>query len=254
MPNSIAGRVALVTGGSKGIGRGIVEVLASHGARVALTSRQAATAAQVATEIGAGCIGLGADVTRSADLVTACAQTARHFGALDILVVNAGIFPMAPIEVMTSADWDETLDTNLKSTFLAVQAALPHLKQSDQARIILTSSITGPVTGYPGWAHYAASKAGQLGFMRSAALELVRHGITVNAVLPGNILTEGFAADGPDYLAEMTAAIPMRRLGHPQDIGHAVAYFASRGAGFVTGQTLIVDGGQVLPEGRGALA
>jgi 3-oxoacyl-[acyl-carrier protein] reductase len=130
---------------------------------------------------------------------------------------------------------------------------LPYLKQSDQGRIVLTSSITGPVTGYPGWTHYGASKAGQLGFMRSAAIELARYGITVNAVLPGNIVTEGLVAEGEAYGEAMVASIPMRRLGSVDDIAHAALYFASREAGYVTGQTLIVDGGQVLPESLAAL-
>jgi 3-oxoacyl-[acyl-carrier protein] reductase len=118
---------------------------------------------------------------------------------------------------------------------------------------VLTSSITGPVTGFPGWTHYGASKSGQLGFMRTACLELARYGITVNAVMPGNIVTEGLEGLGADYFETMAASIPLKRLGSVDDIGNAAVYFASREAGYVTGQTIIVDGGQILPESLEAL-
>ena len=113
--------------------------------------------------------------------------------------------------------------------------------------------ITGPITGYPGWSHYGASKAGQLGFIRTAAIELAPHNITVNAVLPGNILTEGVEALGPDYMAKMTSAIPARRLGSVEDVAYAALFLASDEAGFISGQTIVVDGGQVLPESHMAL-
>jgi len=119
---------------------------------------------------------------------------------------------------------------------------------------VLTSSITGPLTGYPGWSHYGATKAGMLGFMRTAALELARFKITINAVLPGNVLTEGVRDLGQDYINATTASIPLKRLGTVEEIGHAVAFLASEEAGFITGQTLVVDGGQTLPESLQALA
>ncbi len=113
---------------------------------------------------------------------------------------------------------------------------------------MITSSITGPITGFPGWSHYGASKAGQLGFIRTAAIELAKYGITVNAVMPGNILTEGLEDMGDDYLTQMASSIPLKRLGSVEDIANAMLYFASEEAGYVTGQTIVVDGGQVLPE------
>jgi 3-oxoacyl-[acyl-carrier protein] reductase len=131
---------------------------------------------------------------------------------------------------------------------------VPYLKKSNQGRIIITSSITGPITGFPGWTHYGATKAGQLGFMRTACIELAKHGITVNAVMPGNIITEGLAGLGEDYLKTMAASIPLKRLGTVEDIGYAALYFASREASYVTGQSIIVDGGQILPESLEALA
>ena len=128
------------------------------------------------------------------------------------------------------------------------------LKKTGQGRIVITSSITGPVTGYPGWTHYGATKAGQLGFMRTACIELAKYGITVNAVMPGNVKTEGLADLGADYEASMAASIPLKRLGSVEDVGNAALYFASREAGYVTGQTIVVDGGQITPESLEALA
>ncbi len=181
------------------------------------------------------------------------AAAVQRFGGLDVLCANAGIFPDARLETMTEADLDTVLATNVKGTFFAVQAAMEALTVSGHGRVILTSSITGPVTGFPGWSHYGASKAAQLGFMRTAAIELAGRGITVNAVLPGNIATEGLADLGPQYRATMEASIPMKRLGEVDDIGNAALFFATDEAGYVTGQALVVDGGQILPESLEAL-
>jgi 3-oxoacyl-[acyl-carrier protein] reductase len=183
----------------------------------------------------------------------AAAAVEAH-GGIDILCANAGILPAAKLDAMTEADFDLVLDTNLKGTFLTVSACLPAMQANRSGRIILTSSITGPVTGFPGWSHYGASKAGQLGFMRTAAIELARDGITVNAILPGNIATEGLAAMGEEYIRGMEASIPMRRLGAVADIGNAALFFASDEAAYITGQSLVVDGGQILPESLSAVS
>jgi len=254
MSSSLKGRSVLVTGGSKGIGKGIAQVFAEAGAKVAIVARHLDQAEAAAASIGHGAYGLAGDVTSLESMEAAMLAAVRHSGGLDVLCANAGIFPQAKLEEMTSDQWDEVIDTNLKGTFHSVRAALPHLKQSDQGRIVLTSSITGAVTGYPGWSHYGASKAGQLGFMRTACIELAKYGITVNAVLPGNIVTEGLDGMGAEYQASMAASVPLKRLGTVADIGHAALYFASREAGYVTGQTIIVDGGQILPESLEALA
>ena len=253
MSQSLKGRSVLVTGGSKGIGKGIARVFAGAGAKVAIVSRHADQAEAAAREIGHGAIGLAGDVTSLASMEAAMKAAARN-GGLDVLCANAGIFPPAKLEDMTPEQWDEVMDTNLKGTFLTVRAAIPYLKASDQGRIVITSSITGPVTGYPGWTHYGATKAGQLGFMRTACIELAKYGITVNAVMPGNIVTEGLAGMGEEYQRSMAASVPLKRLGTVEDIGHAALYFASKEAAYVTGQTIIVDGGQILPESLEALA
>jgi 3-oxoacyl-[acyl-carrier protein] reductase len=256
MLTSIEGRSVIVTGASKGIGKGIARVFAHQGARVLIAARNLSQAEAAAAEIqssGAQVSAVAADVSRMEDNVR-MAQTAidRH-GGIDILCCNAGIFPAAKLLEMSEADWDQVLDVNLKGTFLSVKACLPALKARGKGRIVITSSITGPITGYPGWSHYGASKAGQLGFIRTAAIELAPHNITVNAVLPGNILTEGVEALGPDYMAKMTSAIPARRLGSVEDVAYAALFLASDEAGFISGQTIVVDGGQVLPESHMAL-
>ena len=254
MTQSLNNRSVAVTGGSKGIGKGIARVFAAAGAKLAIIARNADAANAAAQDIGHGAFGITGDVTSKASMEKTMAEIARRNGGLDVLCANAGIFPPARLEEMTEAQWDEVQNTNLKGTFLSVQAAIPFLKKSNQGRIVITSSITGPVTGFPGWTHYGSTKAGQLGFMRTAAIELAKYGITVNAVMPGNILTEGLIEMGEAYQNAMANSIPLKKLGTVDDIGHAALYFASKEAGYVTGQTIIVDGGQILPESLDALA
>jgi 3-oxoacyl-[acyl-carrier protein] reductase len=257
MFNSLKGRSVIVTGASKGIGRGIARRFGLAGCNVMVVSRNVREAAGVADEImaaGGSALALAADVTRQADMRAMADAACENFGGIDILCANAGIFPASPLAAMTEADFDLVLGTNLKGTFLAVSACLPAMKDKKSGRIILTSSITGPVTGYTGWSHYGASKAGQLGFMRTAAIELAPYGITVNAVLPGNIATEGLAGLGEEYRRTMEASVPMRRLGSVTDIANAALFFASDEAAYITGQSLVIDGGQILPESLAAMA
>jgi 3-oxoacyl-[acyl-carrier protein] reductase len=256
MLSSIAGRSVIVTGGTKGIGQGIARVFARKGARVLLVGRDADRAESVARAIrdeGGSASAVAADISDPAAVERMAATACERHGGVDILCANAGIFPAARLLEMSLENWNEVLAVNLTSAFLCVRACLPALARSGHGRVILTSSITGPITGYPGWAHYGASKAGQLGFMRTAALELSPQGITINAVLPGNIRTAGLDDLGEDYIAGMAASIPQRRLGSPEDIAHAALFFASDEAAYITGQTLVVDGGQVLPESPMAL-
>jgi len=254
---SIAGRSAIVTGATKGIGKGIAGVLAAAGVNVLITGRNEDDAKRTVDELsalGGGSVayvlGNVADASSCAEM--AAAAVAKH-GGIDILCANAGIFPDSKLATMSVSDMELVLDTNIKGTLLSVQACIPELARSGRGRVILTSSITGPITGYPGWSHYGASKAAQLGFMRTAAIELAPMGITVNAVLPGNVMTEGLADLGEDYIRSMEMSIPQRRLGSVQDIGNAALFFASDEAAYITGQALAVDGGQILPESLAAL-
>ena len=257
MFSSLKDKSVVVTGGSKGIGKGIARVFAKSGCRVLILARhedQAKACADELIKAGGTAAAFAADVTDLKSMERAADFAVKTHGGIDVLCANAGIFPQVKIEEMSSEIWDVTVDTTLKGTFLSVKACVPALKKSSQGRVILTSSITGPVTGFPGWTHYGATKAGQLGFMRTACIELAKYGITVNAVLPGNVATEGLADLGPDYEKTMAASIPLKRLGTVEDIGYAALYLATKEAGYVTGQTIIVDGGQIAPESLEALA
>lgn len=256
MLTPITGRVTIVTGASRGIGRGIAQAFTAQGARVLVVARDGTAAEAVAQELTAqgGTASAYACDVADADGVQAMAAAAdERYGGIDILCANAGIFPAARLGEMTVAQWDEVLGTNLKGTFLAMSACLPAMRRRGRGRVIITSSITGPITGYPGWTHYAASKAGQLGFMRTAAIELAPSNITVNAILPGNILTEGLEAMGDDYQRQMAASIPLRRLGSIADVANTALFLGSDEASYITGQGIVVDGGQVLPESLAAL-
>lgn len=249
----LQGKTVIVTGASRGIGKGIALRFAAAGLNTVVVSRSLAEAEAVAAQAGAQAIGVAADVSTPEGCAAMVAAAVARFGGVDILCANAGIFPAAKLAEMTGTDFDHVISTNLKSTFLSVQAVLPEMEKRGQGRVVITSSITGPITGYPGWSHYGASKAGQLGFMRTAAIELAPKRITVNAVMPGNIATEGLDGMGADYIAGMEAAIPQKRLGSVADIANAALFLASNEAAYITGQTIVVDGGQVLPESPAAL-
>jgi 3-oxoacyl-[acyl-carrier protein] reductase len=256
MLNSIEGRSVIVTGASKGIGKGIARVFADKGAHVLIVARNIGPAEATANEIRAAdgkASALAADVSNWPDAQRIASEAKAQFGGIDILCANAGVFPAAKLHELTAEAWDEVLGINLKGTFLTIKACLPAMKAKRKGRIVVTSSITGPITGYPGWTHYGASKAGQLGFIHTAAIELAPHDITINAVMPGNIKTEGLDGLGAEYLGKMTASIPMKRLGSVDDIAYAALFFASDEAAYITGQTLVIDGGQVLPESLMAL-
>jgi 3-oxoacyl-[acyl-carrier protein] reductase len=255
---SVEGKSVLVTGGSKGIGRGIAAVFATAGAHVAIAARSRESVDSAVADLdglGTGkVLGVAVDVSDKDSCTAMAKAVVDAFGGLDVLCANAGIFPDAPLQTMSPQQLTEVLDINVKGNIYSVQACLDALMRSGRGRVILTSSITGPITGLPGWSHYGASKAAQLGFMRSAAIELAPHRITVNAVLPGNILTEGLKELGEEYLAGMTRAIPAGALGTPEDIGHVAAFLASDEASYLTGQAIAVDGGQVLPESPDAVS
>jgi 3-oxoacyl-[acyl-carrier protein] reductase len=246
-----------VTGGSKGIGKGIARAFVRQGAHVLIAARDETALRAAAEELGADAEGTvetaTADVARVEDCRRLAETAIERFGRIDVLCANAGIFPDKPLAELTEADVDDVLACNLKGTIFSVQACLDALGASGHGRVVVTSSITGPITGYPGWSHYGASKAAQLGFLRTAAIELAPRRITINAIMPGNIATEGLDDMGEDYIRGMEAAIPQHRLGSVDDIGNAALFFASEEAGYITGQTLVVDGGQVLPESPAAL-
>jgi 3-oxoacyl-[acyl-carrier protein] reductase len=247
---SLAGHTAIVTGASRGIGRGIATTFSGLGANVIVFARSQPALDEIAAQLPAHrTVAVAGDVTSAEDLQHALDTAGERFGRLDILCHCAGIYPLAPIEEIDMEGWRSVIDTNLTSTFLAVKTCMPVMREQDYGRIVLISSITGSRTGYPGLSHYSAAKAGMSGFMRTAALELAPFHITINGIEPGSIRTEGLAGLGEDAIKSMVKHIPIGSLGD-DDIAHTAAFLASDAARFITGQTVIVDGGQTLPEFR----
>lgn len=253
MLTSLKGKSVIVTGGSKGIGRGIATVFARQGANVTITARGEEALKSAASEIEGNVSYEICDVSDWDSVQAMVGNVAAKRGGIDVMCANAGAFPQTKIVDMDPTEWDGVMATNLRSSFLCVKAAIPHFEKAGKGRVVLTSSITGPVTGFPGWAHYGASKSGQLGFLKTAAMELSRYNTTINAVMPGNIYTEGLQDLGQEYLDTMAASIPLKRLGNVEDIGNAALFFASDEAAYITGQQIVVDGGQIIPESLEAI-
>jgi 3-oxoacyl-[acyl-carrier protein] reductase len=248
---TLADQVAVITGAARGIGRGIASVLAAEGAQVVVVDIDTDLGEAAASELrarGSAALAISADVTDRVSVDAMVAEVTAELGRVDIVAANAGIYPFAELTTMDEEMWDRVMDLNVGGAVRTIQACLPSMIERGYGRVVLTSSITGPVTGQPGFAHYGASKAAMLGFMRSAAVELARTGVTVNAVMPGNVSTPGFADTSDDHQRRMLSSIPMGRYAEPEEVGWAVRFLASPEAGYITGQTLIVDGGQVLPE------
>jgi len=246
------GQFAIVTGAGRGIGRAIANVYAREGAAVLCVDKDEETARRTAAEIAATGVrgeAVRADLTVEADVEAAIAAASDRFGRIDVLTHNAGIYPSATLAELDRAGWDHVQAVNVTSLFLLVKAVLPQMKAQGGGRITVTSSITGNRTAIPGLTHYAASKAALNGFIRSAALELAPYRIAVNGVEPGTALTEGVRQlMNQAEIDEVAKGVPLRRLADPEDIAHAHLYLASSEASYVTGQTIIVDGGLILPE------
>lgn len=251
-PFGLQDKVALVTGGSRGIGAAVVEAFALAGARVLIVSRDVGQGQRLVSELTAQGLlvqALACDIGSKSECARAVAQAHQAFGALDIVVHNAATNPWMSVDAMTEEALEQTLAVNLKACFWLLQAAAPGFRERRAGRMLVTSSVTGPRVAMPNSAHYAASKAGVNGFIRSAALEYARDGITVNGVEPGYIAKQGGSLlSDPVRAARIARYIPAGELGRPQDIAYAMLYLASPAARYVTGQTLVVDGGSTLPE------
>ncbi len=252
MIGNLKERVAIVTGAGQGIGEGIAKVFAAAGAKIVVATRTKENGQQTVDEItasGGDAILIQTDVEKQEQIDAMVVQTVAHYGRLDIAIHNAAVFPMHSVESLPADVLDSTLSINLKAAFWLAQAAIPHFRKQGGGRLIYTSSVTGPTVAMPLTAHYAASKAGMNGFIKTAAIELARENITVNGVEPGYILTKAMSllADG-EALQEMASMIPKGKLGKPEDIANTMLFLASDEAAYITGQTIVVDGGSTLPE------
>ena len=250
--NRLQDKVAIVTGSGQGIGAAIARVFARQGARVVVATRTEKNGSETVAHIkaeGGEAILVSADIG-TVDAINRVVDTALDsYGQIDVMVHNAASFLGGLLEEYQDEDLDTVLTVNLKACFRLTHACIPHMKKRGGGRILVTSSVTGPRVAMPGTAYYAASKAGVNGFIRSAALELAAYNVTVNGVEPGFILTPAMDLLVDEHArAEMARYIPMGKLGEPDDIAGAMLYLASDEARYVTGQTLVVDGGSTLPE------
>ncbi len=250
--NRLNGKVAIVTGSGQGIGAAIAMLFAAEGAKVVVATRTAehgqSTVAQIRAAGGDATL-VAIDIGSVEAVDSVVRQTLETYGCLDIVVHNAASFLGGLIEDYKEDDLETVLAVNLKACFRLTRACVPCLRKRGGGRILMTSSVTGPRVAMPGTAYYASSKAGIIGFIRTAALELAKDNITVNAVEPGYILTPAMdlLADA-EGKAEMMKYIPNGQFGEPNDIAYAMLYLASDEAKYVTGQTLTIDGGSTLPE------
>ena len=242
---SLTGKVALVTGGSRGIGKDIATALAGVGAKVALCGRDGAKAQAVAAALGGGARGYACDVAQATDCERLVETVEKDVGPVDVLVNNAGVTKDNLLFRIGEADWDQVLDTNLKAAFLLTKLAARGMIKRRWGRVINISSVVGLI-GNKGQANYAASKAGLLGFTKAVAKELASRNVLVNAVAPGYIATELTEDLAEDVKQTLQAAIPLGRLGQGADVAAAVLFLASDLASYITGQVLVVDGGMVM--------
>jgi 3-oxoacyl-[acyl-carrier protein] reductase len=245
MQIDLSGRVALVTGSTRGIGRAIADTLASCGARVAVVGRDQARADAVAAEIGAAAKGFSCDVSDVAQVTALVDSVEKAFGTVDILVNNAGLTRDNILLRLKDDDWDAVIDANLRGAFATTRAAIRGMMKRRWGRIINISSVVGLI-GNKGQANYAASKAGLIGLTKSVAKEFASRNVLANVIAPGFIETEMTAAMTPEARAAMSGQIPLERLGTAQDVANVVAFLSSEQAAYITGQVLVVDGGLVM--------
>ncbi|MEH6516883.1 MAG: SDR family oxidoreductase [Halioglobus sp.] len=254
MFGDLTGKVAIVTGSGQGIGEGIAKVFAQHGAKVVVATRSVGNGQETVDDIvaaGGEAMLVQCDVGLHEQVDSVVAETVAAYGRVDIGIHNAAIYPLHNIDDLTDEVIDQTLSVNMKAAVWLTQACVPHFRKQGGGRMIFTSSVTGPRVAMPGTSHYAMSKGGMNGFIRTAALEYARENITINGVEPGYILTAAMSAlGGEEELKAMSQCIPLGKLGVPEDIAYTMLFLATDEASYLTGQTIVVDGGSTLPESQ----
>jgi 3-oxoacyl-[acyl-carrier protein] reductase len=243
--SGLQGKVAMVTGGARGIGKAISAALVADGAKVAVVDLDLANAEATAAELGGGARGFAANVAMAADVNAVVEAVERDLGPIDVLVNNAGITRDGLLIRLSEADWDAVLNVNLKAAFLTMKAVTRGMMKRRSGRVINIASVVG-VVGNKGQANYSASKAGLIGLTKTIAKELASRNVLVNAVAPGFIETDMTAALPAEARQALSAQVALGRLGTPADIASVVAFLASEGASYITGQVIVVDGGMVM--------
>ena len=247
--DTLATRVALVTGAGRGIGAAIAQTLAQMGAAVGVADVDEPAAQEIARQIahaGGRALALAMDVTDRASVYRGVESLHARWERIDILVNNAGICPLRPFEEIEEAEWDRVLATNLKGAFLCAQAVMPGMRERRFGRVINIASSSGKIGGLMVGAHYAASKGGLIALTFTLARLYAPYGITVNAIAPGPVESPLTRQWPPQMLDELRGSVPLGRLGRPADVAHAVAFLASDAAAFITGEVLDVNGGLLM--------
>ena len=255
MDKKLIGKVAIITGGARGLGRGIAKSLLLSGSKVVIFDSNKENGIQSESELNKrfkDCITFfHGDVSSKKDNAEAVKLAIDTYGKLDIICANAGIFPLTWIKDISEKEWDNVMNVNLKGPFFLLQCSLEHFMKKKYGKVIFTSSITGTAVSASGHAHYAATKSGLIGLVKTAAVELSQYNINVNAIIPGNIMSEGMKYErGEEFIKSQARSIPMGRLAETEEIGKVVSFLASDDSSYITGQGIVIDGGQTAPENQ----
>ena len=255
MAKRLSNKVAIVTGAARGIGKGILSTLVENGAKAVFLDQDEDNGKNTELEINNkfknSVTFIKGNVSLKKDNEKIVKVALNTYGKLDIICANAGIYPLTWIKDISENEWDSVININLRGPFFLLQSALNHFMENMYGKVIFTSSITGTVVSASGHAHYSATKAGLLGLVKAAAIELSQYNINVNAIVPGNVMSEGMRIErGKEYIKSQSKSIPLGRLAETNEIGNLVAFLASDESTYITGQGIVIDGGQTIPENQ----